>query len=152
MDVFRITKSAYSQDLTGEGARIHGGRWSKKGVNMLYTSEYGSLAALEILVHTPIATSPADLQMVVISIPDDVPFETLDPNTLPANWTQYPAPSALAERGTEWVQSASSLILKVPSVIIRSEWNFLINPAHSDFSRIRINEIRGFQLDDPLRE
>lgn len=152
MDVFRITKSAYSQDLTGEGARIHGGRWNKKGVNMLYASEHESLAALEVLVHTPIATSPGDLQLSVISIPDDVPFETLDSNTLPANWIQYPAPTALAERGTEWARSASSLILKVPSVIIRSEWNFLINPAHSDFSRIRINEIRDFQLDDRLRE
>ncbi|MBK8348315.1 MAG: RES family NAD+ phosphorylase [Saprospiraceae bacterium] len=51
MEVYRITREKYAADLTGEGARLYGGRWNRPGVAALYTSEARSLAILELLVH-----------------------------------------------------------------------------------------------------
>jgi RES domain-containing protein len=137
MDVYRITKEKYIHDLEGEGARIHGGRWNQKGYNVLYTSEHESVAVLEVLAHTPITSIPTDLKLMVLSIPDHVSRKTVEIKSLPANWRKYPAPDILAERGTNWLRSASSLLLKVPSVITPSEHNFLINPAHKEFQKVK---------------
>lgn len=150
MQVFRIAKGKYIHDLEGNGARIHGGRWNQKGYNVLYTSEHESLAVLEVLAHTPITTIPKGLQLMVLTIPDSVSVKTVDIKSLPANWRKYPAPDILAERGTNWLRSVSSLLLKVPSVITPSEHNVLINPAHKKFQEIKTKEIRDFWFDERL--
>lgn len=151
MDVFRITKLSYSRDLTGEGARMNGGRWNNVGVAMLYTSEYESLAALEVLAHISLDSAPEDLALVTIHIPDSVKSQTIRPDRLPDHWRLNPAPEELAEIGTQWIQSQDTLLLKVPSVIIPTEWNILINPGHRDFDTIEIREISPFHFDDRLR-
>lgn len=150
MQVFRIAKGKYIHDLEGNGARIHGGRWNQKGYNFLYTSEHESLAVLEVLAHTPITTIPKDLQLMVLTIPDRVSVKTIDIKSLPANWRKYPAPDILAEKGTNWLRSVSSLALKVPSVITPSEHNVLINPAHKKFQEIKTKEIRDLRFDERL--
>ncbi|MBM2839324.1 MAG: family phosphorylase, partial [Deltaproteobacteria bacterium] len=66
MDLFRIAKTKYINDLSGNGARVYGGRWNEKGVAVIYTSESRALAALEFLVHTPMALAPKDLSMLTI--------------------------------------------------------------------------------------
>ncbi len=152
MQVFRIAKEEYISDLEGTGARIHGGRWNQKGYNVLYTSEHESVAVLEVLAHTPITTLPKDLKMMILTIPDSVSVKTVDIKSLPANWRKYPAPDILAERGTNWLRSASCLLLKVPSVITPSEYNVLINPAHKEFKEITTNELRDFRFDERLTE
>ncbi|SHF65306.1 RES domain-containing protein [Fodinibius roseus] len=151
MEVFRITKSSYSRDLNGEGARRHGGRWNAVGTPMLYTSEHESLAALEVLAHISLASAPDDLALVAIHIPNPGKPRIIRPEQLPDHWRSYPASDELAEMGTQWIQSQDSLLLKVPSVLIPSEWNILINPGHPDFDTIDIREVRPFQFDDRLR-
>lgn len=151
MDVFRITKLSYSRDLTGEGARMNGGRWNNVGVAMLYTSEHESLAALEVLAHISLDSAPEDLALVTIHIPGSVKSQSIRPDRLPDHWRLHPAPEELAEIGTQWIQSQDTLLLKVPSVIIPTEWNILINPAHRDFDTIEIREISPFHFDDRLR-
>lgn len=150
MEVYRIAKEKYIHDLKGNGAKIYGGRWTQKGYNILYTSDHESLAALEVLVHTPITTIPKDLQLLVLTIPDSVSFETIDTKSLPANWRKYPAPDILAEIGTNWLLSESSLLLKVPSVVTPSEHNVLINPAHENFPELKKKKVRDFQFDNRL--
>ncbi|MEX0608086.1 MAG: RES domain-containing protein [Balneolaceae bacterium] len=151
MNLFRITRRKYAGDLTGEGARIHGGRWNRKGFNVLYTSEHESLATLELLAHTSIANIPEDLEMLEISIPDGIPFDEVSIKDLPENWRVYPAPKKLADIGTDWIINRNKLLLKIPSVIIPSEFNVLINPAHPDFSRVSVKEISAFSFDDRLK-
>lgn len=152
MDLFRITRKKYIEDLSGDGSRIFGGRWNAKGFAVLYTSQTESLAALETLVHVPVDVIPSDLNLLILSVPDNVSGERIEAGDLPADWKNYPAPNSLAEIGTNWIESKSSFLLDVPSVLVRTERNILINPNHSEMEKIAIKEIRPFRFDPRLFE
>ncbi|MCG2588707.1 RES family NAD+ phosphorylase [Rhodohalobacter sulfatireducens] len=152
MDLFRITKKQYIRDLSGEGSRRFGGRWNEQGTAMLYASQNESLAALEILAHTPISEIPNDLSLLVLSIPSSIALKSVDPNELPDNWMDYPSPHELARIGSRWVQSGASLMLQVPSALVRTDWNVLINPAHPQMDKVKIKEVFNFQFDSRIPE
>lgn len=152
MDLFRIAREKYIRDLSGEGARRFGGRWNEQGTAILYASQNESLAALEILAHTPISEIPHDLSLLVLSAPDSLASERVDPTELPENWREYPAPPELARIGTRWVHSESSLMLTVPSAMVQTDWNILINPSHPDIEKVNIKEVTGFQFDSRIPE
>ena len=86
MKLFRISRDKYICDLSGEGARLLGGRWNPKGVPVIYTSTHESLAALETLVHSPIANLPDDLKIAILNIPDDLQIKEVNRNSLPDLW------------------------------------------------------------------
>ena len=73
-DVYRITKDRYANDLSGNGARLYGGRWNSKGVPVVYAGEHRSLCLLEFLVHVPPDVLPSDMSMVTIRIPGGLPL------------------------------------------------------------------------------
>jgi len=134
----------------GEGARIAGGRWNQAGTPVVYTSGTLALAALESLVHFDMAEAPDDLVCMDAAVPDSIRIGELKLNDLPDNWRQYPAPEELARLGTGWVESGTTAVLAVPSAVIPSERNYLINPAHRDFGRIRIGVPQLFVFDPRL--
>lgn len=150
MDLFRITKKKYIRDLSGEGSRRFGGRWNEQGTAILYSSQNESLAALEILAHTPISEIPNDLSLLVLSIPNSIAPERVIPDELPENWRDYPSPNELAGIGSRWVESGSSLMLHVPSVLVRTDWNILINPAHPEMDKVKIKDVFNFQFDSRI--
>lgn len=134
----------------GEGARSAGGRWNQAGTPLVYTSGTLALAALESLVHFDMAEAPDDLVSVDAEVPDSVGIGEINLNDLPDNWRQYPAPEELARLGTGWVEGGTTAVLAVPSAVIPSERNYLINPAHRDFGRIRIGVPQLFVFDPRL--
>ena len=148
MIVFRITGKKHASDMSGNGAAIYGGRWNKKGSPVLYTGETKEIALLETIVHTPPAIIPA-LEVLTIEIPDDS-IEILSINDLPDNWTNYPAPEILAEIAENWIDSNISIALKVPSCIIHSSNNYILNCRHPDYSKVKIIEQKGFHFDTRL--
>ena len=122
----------------GEGARRYGGRWNSTGTRMIYTSAALSLAALESLVHL---NPPVKFKYVAIPIEcDDALLESIPKVGLPANWTEEPPPPSTKQIGDLWVKEARSAVLEVPSAVIRSERNYLLNPAHPDFGRIQVGK------------
>ena len=125
--------------FNGEGARRYGGRWNSKGVAVVYTSGSISLAILEVVVHIP----AYDLLEQYVFIPvefDRKLVRTLKPKDLPENWNRDPSPQANKQIGDSWVQSNQSAVLEVPSAIVPTEKNYLINPAHPDFSKLNIGK------------
>jgi len=152
IELFRISKTEHIDDLTGSGAKIYGGRWNHPGYPVIYTSKSRSLAALEFLVHVPMALAPKDLSIIEISIPGDIAVTTITESSLPANWRGYPAPDKLAEIGTEWIKSKSSLLLDIPSAVLDKEINTLINPLHQNMQQVSIAKIEKFSLDPRLLE
>lgn len=150
MRVFRISRSVHSEDLTGDGARIHGGRWNHRGTSVIYASESRALATTEYLVHVPMSLVPDDLRIVTILIPDAMGPETIEPDALPSNWRTYPAPKELADIGSQWVRQRRSLILRVPSVVVQGDFNIMINPAHPDMAGDTIHSIAPYELDKRL--
>ena len=130
----------------GEGARLYGGRWNSKGVPVVYASEHQSLAVLELRVHIDTTSMLRPYKLIGFTF-EDLLVRTFPFAKLPADWRREPPPPSLQRLGDQWVKSAASPILAVPSAIVPSESNLLLNPKHPDFSRIRISAPVDFSFD-----
>ena len=150
MRVFRICSKAHAA-FDGEGARLYGGRWNRRGTAVVYASDSLALAALELLVHADADLLPDDLVSVAAEVPDGLRVESVAPSDLPRDWRRHPAPETLAERGTAWARAGRTAVLAVPSALVPRERNFLLNPAHPDFKKIRTQTPEPFALDTRLR-
>jgi RES domain-containing protein len=149
MIVFRLSKSKYSLDLSGKGAEHSGGRWNSKGVAMVYTSESRALCTTEIAVHTPLGNIPTDYQIISIEIPDEL-IDGVELNSLPSNWNSIPHSHLTQNIGDRFVIDNVYLVLKVPSAVVQGDHNYLINPNHKDFDKVKILEVEGFNFDNRL--
>jgi RES domain-containing protein len=151
MRLYRIARRTYLRDLSGTGSRLHGGRWNSPGRAVVYTAGSVSLATLELLCHTPLTLIPEAFGLLTLEVPDAPELlETIDPADLPDEWRAAPAPTALALIGDAWLQRGDSLLLRVPSAVVPSEWNYLLNPAHARMAEVRIAEEAAFALDARL--
>ena len=135
--------------FTGEGARLYGGRMNSKGVSIVYASATVSLAAMELLVHLQSADVMSSYVMRDITFDDDM-VTVLHEADLPADWNHSPPPPSIQHVGDEWVSAARSAVLRVPSVIVPAESNYLINPNHPDFAVMRLGQERPFTFDPRL--
>ena len=150
MRAWRITKTRYAAEaLVSEGARRFGGRWTSPGFRVIYASESLSLATLEVLVHLQATEPIAAYSVFTVEIPDSLVGELEEAN-LPRNWRDYPTPPSNRALGDEWLTSCRSAVLEVPSVVIPHEHNFLINPEHEDFERLRFSGPEPFAMDSRL--
>lgn len=132
----------------GEGARIFGGRWNSPGTRVVYTSGTKALAALETLVHL---NPPVLFRYSILPVEFDGRLvETIEPAGLPADWTTEPPSDSTKVIGDRWASERRSAVLALPSVIIPSENNYLLNPAHPDFKRITIGKPVPFAFDSRL--
>jgi RES domain-containing protein len=146
---WRITKARHAATaFDGEGARLAGGRWSSPGLPLVYTAENAALAALEVLVHLDAAARPA-YALIPCTFPAGIVLR-LDRRRLPANWRSYPAPAALQQLGDAWFKSGTSAVLDVPSVVIDIQSNYLLNPTHPDFARVKTGKPGPFDFDSRL--
>lgn len=150
MNVYRIANKEFIEDLSGEGARLYGGRWNRKGISMLYTSQSRSLAALEFLVHLPMSLVPKNIYIAEIEIPDTSEYEEILAESLPDNWTDYPAPVDLAKKAELWIVECKNLCCKVPSSIVEGDLNILINPKHPEWKDLSITDLKPFIYDERL--
>lgn len=135
--------------MTGEGARLYGGRWNSKGAAVVYLAENLPLAALEILVHTRSPEDLADYVKLPVSFESGF-VETLSLDNLPQDWRSSPAPVSLKTMGDTWLKEKRSALLKVPSVVIPEAFNLLLNPLHPDMARIVVGEPEPFSFDERL--
>jgi RES domain-containing protein len=147
---WRIFKPRHAATaFTGEGARLFGGRWNNKGVAVVYTSQSLALAALEMLVHLHADLVLARYQVAAVTFDSEIVLP-LDPGQLPRNWRADPPPARLRRIGDQWVAGGASAVLRVPSAVIDTEFNFLLNPAHPDFAKLIIGKPQNFKFDRRL--
>lgn len=144
---WRLVKGAFAKEaFTGTGSRLHGTRWTPRGIPVVYTAESAALAAWEVVVHLHRRAFPSDYVIYRVELPEDT-ITRLEPRQLPSDWDADPPSPATQAMGLRWVTSRSSLVLQVPSVVIRPESNFLINPEHPDFRRLTISPPEPFLFD-----
>ena len=144
---WRLVKARRAGDaFSGEGARRYGGRWNRPGTGVVYVADSLALAALEQFVHLGKAHATLDFVAFRVRIPSGI-ITRLGPPGIPANWRQQPPGADTMDTGTQWVRDASSAVLKVPSVLVPVEHNYLLNPDHADFDRIDIAEPVPFSFD-----
>jgi RES domain-containing protein len=149
LSAWRLTKTKLIAGAwDGEGARKSGGRWNSVGIAVVYTSGTLSLALVEVLVHLPSGILPA-YSAVRVDF-DESMVTAVGPRDLPANWRDYPPPPSTRAIGDLWVAQGSSLVLRVPSVIVPTEFNYILNPAHPAFADVTIGEPMPFPFDARL--
>jgi RES domain-containing protein len=148
MRFFRLCNSAFADDLSGQGAAMYPGRWNRQGTAVLYCSEGPEIALLEILVNLPPMMTP-ELTLLTLEIPEDS-VHVLSSAELPANWFHLPAPTVLALIGQEWIQAATHLALQVPSAVVHSANNVILNTRHPLMAELRVISKEPFYLDRRL--
>jgi len=139
MRVWRVCRRPFA-DLSGEGARLYGGRWNSPGRPMVYAAESAALAVLEVRVHL-------DLDWRVL--PDDYVLMAIDTGDLVGE-TLVETPADPRAAGDAWLASGRSALLRAPSFIIPESDNVLVNPAHRDATRLAVASIRPFAFDARL--
>ena len=144
--VWRITTARFARSaFSGEGARLYGGRWSPKGVPVVYTAANQSLAMLEMLVQD----QPLRARYVIIEarIPSTVRIERVSIDDLPSDWREISARQKLQAIGAAWASKRKAAVLAVPSAIVPRESNYLLNPLHPAFKRITISKPSTVETD-----
>ena len=148
MIVYRLATETYKTDLSGNGAKLFGGRWNSVGIPVIYTTENISLAVLEILVRADLYTIPLTYHLINIEIPESIQPLIITSAKLKTVWkddigyTQW--------MGDEFMKSNDSLFLKVPSAVVDQENNFILNPKHADFKKVKIVAIKKIMFDKRL--
>lgn len=149
MIVFRLSKTKYARDLSGKGAEMAGGRWNSKGVPAIYTSASRALCTTEIAVHTPLGNIPQDYQIISIKIPDTGIYALPEPG-LPKDWKIFPHSMHTQKIGDQFARESKFLVMRVPSAVVQGDFNYLINPRHQDFSKVKIVNVQPFSFDERL--
>lgn len=148
MIAYRIASGRYALDISGEGAKIAGGRWNTLGLPVLYSSQYISLSILEILVRADKFTTPYDYRIISIQLPEDKQVVAIDLAKLKSDWDVNTGYTKYI--GDQFLKTNEALVLKVPSAIVPQEHNFLINPLHKDFKKVKIVSSELLNLDKRL--
>ncbi len=147
MKLWRISNYA---DLTGAGGLKAAGRWHNRGIPIVYLGESVALAMLETLVHFELSPDevPDSFQLLAVTAEEDIAIAQLSQDALMTDWQSNQEYTRAI--GDEWLMSASSVLLKVPSAIIPESYNYLFNPRHSDADKIQIDSVRHCPFDQRL--
>lgn len=147
MITYRITLAKWAGHLTASGRAA---RWNRNGQFMLYTASTRALACLENMVHRRSIGADDLFRVTLIEIPDDLKVKKISKDKLPAHWQEYINYTSCQAMGDAWLSENKTLVLQVPSAIIPEEYNYLINPQHPDFPKIKIRSIEKFTFDERL--
>lgn len=147
MRVYRLSRRRFSSELSGKDAAKFGNRWNSKGIEIIYSAESRALAMAEVVVHLTVATLPKDYVMMEIEIPNSVAIEELKLSELNDGWNNFPHIKDTQKIGDQFIENNKTCILKAPSAVVKGDFNYLINPYHSDFKKIKIKEVSNFPFD-----
>jgi RES domain-containing protein len=145
---WRLVHAMLAADaFSGEGARTNGGRWNHEGTPVVYVSGSISLAALELFVHLGEESRDAKYVCFEVRIPEDVKVERLTGRNLPGDWRSDRIPVSTRNCGTKWARELTTAVLRVPSVVVPMEFNYVLNPVHPDFTKLQIGKAQPFSFD-----
>ncbi len=147
MELFRIAKKKYLRDLSGTGARLYGGRWNHTGHSMVYCASTLALCVLEVLVHLDIKFIDSSFGYIQLSISEDKVHDQTENILLLEGWRSHPAPEFTRDIGSEWLQTNTSVGLRVPSAVLPQATNILLNPNHPDFRSVSIVKVGELNID-----
>lgn len=139
-----------AEAFDGEGARLHGGRWNSPGRAAVYASETRALATLEILAGLGGTPRLPGYSLIPVTFDDEL-VEAVSVASLPTGWDARPPGAASQGVGDAWLAAATSAVLRVPSVIVPAEYNYVLNPRHRDFGAIVVGQPAPLAIDPRLR-
>jgi RES domain-containing protein len=146
MMLYRLAAQEYIEDQTGAGAKLFGGRWNPEGLACLYTSEHVSLAFLEKYVHAKAKENMSRVALLKVEIPEnDHLIFHVDANELKAEW--YEDVEYSQWLGAQVLRDLSIVAFSVPSVLIPTERNYIVNPLAIDFNQVKFHPATPFSTD-----
>jgi RES domain-containing protein len=148
MIVYRFSHPKFAGELSGMGARLKGGRWNPAGIPVLYTSATISLALLEVLANASTLEELQLIQLMEIEIPNVIGYQEIKLQNLKKEW--YDDFDYTQWMGQEILKTRKTLLLQCPSAIVHREHNYLINPLHPDFKKIKLDSSTRFYFDERL--
>lgn len=144
---FRVTRRPYA-DLSGEGARLVGGRWNSAGRPALYLAESRALAVLEVLAHLDLDGQLIPQDYVIMAVDfsalEDASGWMKDGPSLP------PSDAECRAIGDAFLDSGQAFVLRVPSILVPRASNFILNPTHPLIGHVRIEPPEPFAFDRRL--
>lgn len=150
MHVYRLCKEKYAHTLSGRGAALGNNRWNSKGVEIIYAAQSRSLAMAEVMVHISLALLPADYMMLEIDLPDDLTYGVVPLSLLKNDWDLWPPSFETQNIGNEFISQSNYDVLKVPSAVVKGDFNLLIHPFSKRFHEVKITEAVPFKFDTRL--
>lgn len=143
--VYRLVRAERADVvLSGEGARLYGGRWNPPGLPVVYASGSRALAVLEVLVHLAAEARSMRFLLYSVALPQRARLHrhgaARPPSTLDSS----------QEIGRAWLDTGAALALVVPSVIVPQEPNYVLNVSHPQFARIKLAAPEPFSFDERL--
>ena len=149
MRVFRISLAIYSTKLLASG---NPARWNSKDIKIIYTAESRVLACLENIVHRNSKGLQKNFRIMEIDVPDKIKIEKIQETDLIADWKNFDNMPYTQQIGDNWINNSKTAVLQVPSVIVTGDFNYLINPAHKDFSSIKLLSVIPFEFDSRIKK
>ena len=149
MIVYRISLAKYSTKLMASG---NPSRWNTKDIRMVYTAESRALACLENIVHRNSRGLQEIFRVMYIEVPHDMDLEEIKEIDLPPGWKEFKEMPYTQSLGDQWILEEKTAILKVPSAIVTGDSNYLLNPAHKDYGRIRLLKSEPFVFDGRIKD
>ena len=150
--IWRLVKAKYADEaLSGFGARLHAGRWHRKGLSMVYLTESPALALLEKLVHVSRSEELTGFDWRVLPVDIEARHvQRLPDADLPSGWNAWPWLAATQHLGSRWFEQEESVVLGVPNAVVPRQRNYLLNPAHPQFDELDVGEPEPFPIDRRL--
>ncbi|MGN6193987.1 MAG: RES family NAD+ phosphorylase [Ginsengibacter sp.] len=148
MELYRIAQQEFAEDLSGNGARLFGGRWNSEGFFALYTSSSRSLALLETLAHTPAKMLEAKVyHLITLSVPDNLVTQKVSVKSLQTGWDAPDTRPFTKKIGDAFLTDKKYLLMQVPSVMMPEEMNYVINPFHTEMKQVKLLNKRRIGFD-----
>lgn len=148
MFVYRIKVTKYANNLIASGRAA---RWNSNDVEVIYTSSSQALSCLENVVHRSKLGLSTNFSVMQIEIPSSIEIAEINVKDLPKNWDSFEQMHLSQKMGDNWIRECKKALLKIPSSIIHDEFNFLINPNHLDFKKIKLVVVKPFSFDDRIK-
>ena len=145
--VWRTVSIRYAEDaFSGQAAFLVGGRWNSQGSRMIYCASSLCLALLETRSLFDVKLTMPQMMAVEARFPAEVRVEHLHESDLPKGWNAFPPAESTRIVGDSWLRRMSSCVLSVPSAVLPSDRNYLLNPAHPDFKYLTVVTEKPFDL------
>lgn len=149
MIVYRITLVMYAKKLSASG---YPARWNSKDVKMIYTAQSRALACLENVVHRNSTGLQNNFRVMQIFVPDDIVLQEVKETDLITGWKEFDKMPYTQSLGDQWIREAKTAILKIPSAIVSGDSNYILNPEHRDYKKIKLLRTEPFEFDDRIKE
>jgi len=144
-DVYRLVRQARAEEtLSGEAARLYGGRWNPRGVAVVYASASRALAVLEAFVHLTLEARSMRFALCTLALPRGASVERRARERPPRSL------AASQEVGRSWADRGTTLALAVPSIIVPQEQNYVLSVRHRQFGGVRVTASEPFSFDERL--